>query len=441
MSKLECIELPIISLKPRASNPRTHNRRQRRQIASAIRRWGFTNPILIDENREIIAGHGRLEAAKMLGYETVPTICLANMSEADKRAYVIADNRLAELAGWDNELLAIEFQYLSEIEIDFDLTITGFDMPAIDLLIDGISNTDLDRLETLHEPSGGMCISSPGDIWVCGDHLVHCGNAADRTAYELLLAGDSAQIVFTDPPYNVPIDGNVCGLGTVRHREFAMASGEMTESQFIGFLSRVFQLLVAHTVDGSIHFTCMDWRHVYELVCAGRSTYAELKNICVWNKTNGGMGSLYRCKHELVAVFKNGTAPHVNNIELGRHGRNRTNVWDYPGISSLHADRAKELSMHPTVKPVAMVADALLDCSNRGDVVLDCFGGSGTTLIAAERTGRRARVMEIDPAYVDVTIRRYQKFTGNPARLAGGDLTFDDLASVLVGDGEKTHVA
>jgi DNA modification methylase len=244
---------------------------------------------------------------------------------------------------------------------------------------------------------------------------VLCGDATRAEAFAALLGEERAQMVFTDPPYNVPIDGHVCGLGRVKHREFAMAVGEMSPAEFIAFLETVLDNLVAHSGDGAIHFICMDWRHIGELLAAADLSYRELKNVCVWNKTNGGMGSLYRSKHELIFVFKSGGAPHINNVALGKHGRYRTNVWDYAGVNSLKAGRLDELALHPTVKPVALVADAILDCSNRGGLVLDCFLGSGTTLIAAEKTGRRAAGMELDPTYVDTALRRWEAFTGGKA--------------------------
>jgi DNA modification methylase len=254
-----------------------------------------------------------------------------------------------------------------------------------------------------------------------------CADARDQAAYESLLEGAKAQFVLTDPPYNVVIDGNVCGLGRIRHRDFAMGCGEMSEAEFIVFLETVFERLAENTVDGSIHQICMDWRHMWEMLAAGRKVYSELKNLCVWNKTNAGMGSFYRSKHELVFVWKSRTASHINNFELGQHGRNRTNVWDYAGISSLRAGRLEELAMHPTVKPVALVADAIKDCSRRGGLVLDPFCGSGTILIAAERTGRKIRALEIDPAYVDVGVRRWQTYTGKAAVLAASGKTFETI--------------
>ena len=226
-----------------------------------------------------------------------------------------------------------------------------------------------------------------------------------------------AEFVFADPPYNVPIDGHVCGLGRIRHADFAMGCGEMSEIEFRRFLRGVFKQLAANTIDGSIHQICMDWRHMPEMLAAGKAAYDELKNVCVWSKRNAGMGTFYRSRHELVFVWKNGSAPHINTFELGQFGRSRSNVWDYPGVNSLKPNRLEELAMHPTVKPVALVADAIKDCSRRNDLVLDPFAGSGTMLIAAERTGRRAAALEIDPHYVDVAIRRWQHFTGKAAVL------------------------
>jgi DNA modification methylase len=242
-----------------------------------------------------------------------------------------------------------------------------------------------------------------------------------------LMGNSRADLVFTDPPYNVAIDGNVCGLGAVKHREFAFASGEMSQTQFTGFLSDTLGNIGRVMRDGAIAFVCMDWRHMGELLAAGEAAFTELKNLVVWNKTNGGMGAFYRSKHELIFVFKQGTAAHTNSFGLGETGRYRTNVWDYAGISSISAGRAEELAMHPTVKPVALIADAIRDCSRRGEIVLDGFGGSGSTLIAAEKTGRSARVIEYDPIYCDTIVRRWELFTGKKAALAGTEQLFDDV--------------
>ncbi|RJF88613.1 DNA methylase N-4 [Oleomonas cavernae] len=419
--------VPVSSLRPYARNPRTHTKKQIRQIAESIRTFGWTNPILVDGEDGVIAGYGRLEAAKQLGIERVPIIRLANMTEARKRTYIIADNRLAELAGWDDNLLAIELQGLLEIDLDFNIEITGFETAEIDMLILGLNDAgDEDEADNL-PPIGGQPITQIGDLWLLGRHRLLCADATQATSYTRLMAGEQAQMVFTDPPYNVPIDGHVCGLGSVKHAEFAMASGEMSEAEFTAFLETVLGQLASHSADGAIHFVCMDWRHLFELLKAGRRVYGALQNLCVWNKTNGGMGSLYRSKHELVGVFKVGRAAHVNNVALGAHGRYRTNVWDYPGVNAFGKDREAALAMHPTVKPVALVEDAILDCSRRGDIVLDAFSGSGTTLIAAERAGRRSFGLELDPGYVDVTLKRFRDQTGIEPAHADSGLTLAEL--------------
>jgi DNA modification methylase len=411
-------------------NARTHSKKQIRKIADSIKRFGFINPALIDDAGEIIAGHGRVEAAKLLGITAIPCLRISNLSDAEKRAYILADNRLAELAGWDREILAIELQALVDIG-EVEVEITGFATPEIDVVLS-------DAAEAQGEPSGrddevpdapaeGAAVSQAGDLWALGVHRLLCGDALDVAAYTTLMAGEQAEMVFTDPPYNVRIDRNVSGLGRIRHREFAMASGEMNEAEFTGFLRTVFERLVAVSQAGAIHFVCMDWRHMGEMLAAGKPVYGELKNLCVWNKSNAGMGSFYRSKHELVFVWKVGTAPHLNHFELGQHGRHRTNVWDYPGVNTVRPGRLEELAMHPTVKPVALVADAIKDCSRRKGVVLDAFMGSGTTLIAAERTGRRARGIELDPAYVDVAVRRWQAYTGKDATLVETGQTFEEV--------------
>jgi DNA modification methylase len=416
----------VHELRPYPNNARTHSKKQIRQIANSIKNFGFCNPVLIDDENQIIAGHGRVEAAKLLGIDAVPTCRLSHLSEAEKRAYILADNRLAEKAGWDKELLAIELQGL--IELDIQIELTGFEMPEIDLILEDAreaKETSAGPEDDVPQYPSGPAVTQVGDVWLLGNHRLLCGDARNQAAYEFLLERAKAEFVFTDPPYNVRIDGNVCGLGRIRHRDFAMACGEMNEAEFIAFLQTVFERLAENTVDGSIHQVCMDWRHMWEMLAAGREVYGELKNLCVWNKSNAGMGSFYRSKHELIFVWKSGTASHINNFELGQHGRNRTNVWDYAGASSMRAGRLEELAMHPTVKPVALVADAIKDCSRRGGLVLDPFCGSGSILIAAERTGRKARAIEIDPTYVDVGVRRWQMYTGKAAVLAASGDTFE----------------
>ena len=406
----------VDSLRPRPNNPRTHNAAQIQQIARSIERFGFCNAVLIDDDGGIIAGHGRILAAVQLGMDEVPAIRLTDMTADEIRAYVIADNKLALNAGWDTELLGIELQYLSDIDIDIDVAITGFEVPEIDILISGLSPVDDPAADVQPDvdPDSPTPVQ-PGDLWLLGRHRLLCGNATKPEDVAKLMAGEQAQMVFVDPPYNVPIDGHVCGLGRIKHAEFAMAAGEMSVTEFTAFLTTTLGHLAEHSVDGSIHFVCMDWRHLPELLDAGGNVYDEIKNLCVWAKTNAGMGSLYRSQHELVAVFKNGATPHINNVELGRHGRSRSNVWTYAGVNTFGGDRLEALASHPTVKPVALVADAILDCSTRDGIVLDTFAGSGTTIIAAEKTGRRAYTLELDPKYVEVAINRYQTYTGDVA--------------------------
>ncbi|HZH27417.1 MAG TPA: DNA methyltransferase [Azospirillaceae bacterium] len=436
--RLKVVYHPTSALQPHPRNPRTHGKKQIEQIRRSIERFGFTNPVLVDGEGRLIAGHGRVAAAKLLGMDRVPTIRLDHMTEAEVRAYALADNRLAELAGWDKQLLALELSYIAELDLTFDLTLTGFETADMDVMLVG-DEADEEDEEHLLPPDDRPAVTRPGDLWQLGRHRILCGDATDAAAYARLMAGEPAQMVFTDPPYNVPIDGHVCGLGSVRHAEFAMASGEMSEDQFIGFLTTVCRHMAAHSRPGSIHFVCMDWRHLYEILVAGRAVYSELKNLCVWNKDNGGMGSFYRSKHELVLVFKSGAAAHINNFELGQHGRYRTNVWDYAGVNSLRPDRLDELRMHPTVKPVELVADAIRDCSHRGGVVLDPFAGSGTTIVAAEKTGRCARALEISPAYVDTAIRRWQALTGDTAVHVETGEPFQAREQELNADEENSH--
>jgi DNA modification methylase len=418
----------ITTLKPYPRNARTHSKQQIRKIADSIKAFGFTNPVLTDRSHTIMAGHGRVEAAKLLGMTRVPTIRLENLSPDQIRAYILADNRLAEKAGWDNATLAIELQHLLSVDLDFEVTLTGFEVPEIDLIIgENRPKEEIEEEEPIEVPVG-PAVTKPGDLWLLGNHRLVCGNALDESSFSLLMNRKTAHLVFTDPPYNVKIDGNVCGNGRVHHREFAMASGEMTEAEFTAFLDKAFGLLASNSKSNSVHFICMDWRHAGEILAAGKRSYDTLLNLCVWTKDNGGMGSLYRSQHEFVFVFRNGGKSHRNNIQLGKYGRNRTNVWRYPGVNTLSrsGDEGNLLALHPTVKPVAMVADAILDCSAPGEIVLDSFAGAGSTLIAAERVGRTCYALEIDPVYVDTIIRRWEKQTGNKAVHAGSSKTFGE---------------
>jgi DNA modification methylase len=421
-------QVPIGSLTPNNRNSRTHTKRQIRKLADVIGEFGFTSPVLIDEDYILLAGHARLEAAKLLGLKTVPAIRISDMTAAQKRAYVIADNRLAELAGWDKQILADELEFLSSADLDFNVELTGFDTAEVDRILTINHDPAVDDDEELELPERGLAVTQVGDVWEIAGHRLICGDARDPTVYAQLLGVEQAQMVFTDPPYNVRIDGHVSGLGKVKHREFAMASGEMSPTEFITFLRGFMEPLVEWSCDGSIHYICMDWKHLPELLAAGHAVYSEWKNLCVWNKTNAGMGAFYRSQHELVAIFKSGTATHINNLGLGEKGRHRSNVWTYAGVNTFRKGRDKDLSDHPTVKPVALVRDAILDCSKRNGIVLDPFMGSGTTLIAAHRASRRGRGIELDPYYVDVAIRRLEKETGAKAVLPDG-MTFDEAAA------------
>lgn len=414
MAELTIEYLPITEILPYPKNARSHSRKQIRQIADSIERFGFTNPLLIDNKNMILAGHGRLSAAKVLQLSEVPCVRLANMTQAQKRAYILVDNKLALNAGWDEELLAEELKGILDLG-EIDVGVTGFSIAEVDSLISNMvveedNNPDDDVL-----PAKPPARCKRGEIWQLGAHRLICGDAQDPATIDRLMAGAKARMVFTDPPYNMPIRGHVSGLGKVKHREFAQASGEMSSAEFSAFLTQSFETLSRHSVDGAIHFICMDWRHMSEILAAGRDVYGDLKNLIVWVKDNGGMGTFYRSRHELIFAFKCGDAPHINSFELGQFGRYRTNVWQYKGVNTLKAGRAEELAMHPTVKPVQMIVDAIKDVSARGDIVLDVFGGSGSTMIAAQRTGRRAYMCELDPIYCDCIIARYEAFAKDEA--------------------------
>lgn len=422
----------IDQLEPYARNSRVHTSRQIKQIAESIRVFGFVNPILVDRNNRIIAGHGRVEAAKLLGMIEVPTIRLEDLSEVQIQGYVIADNKLAENAGWDREILAVELQHLMTLDCaDFDVTLTGFEVAEIDAILEGSTRHEEDD-EFLEPVSSAPPISEPGDLWLLGKHKIMCGNSLHDETYKLLMGKSRAAVVFTDPPYNLRVDGFATGHGAIHHREFVMASGEMSEAEFVSFLTKSLRLMERYSANNSVHFICQDWRHVGDLIAIGNQIYGELLNLCVWVKNNGGMGGLYRSQHELVLVFHKGKSPARNNVMLGKFGRNRTNVWNYPGIQtqSRQGDEGNLLALHPCVKPVTLVADAILDCSARGEIVLDAFLGSGTTLLAAERVGRICYGVEIDPVYVDVAIRRWQNHTGDHAMHADSKKSFAEVTAL-----------
>ncbi|HZJ12917.1 MAG TPA: DNA methyltransferase, partial [Methyloceanibacter sp.] len=384
--------------------------------------------IVADEGAVVLAGNGRLQAAKLAELREVPVVFVSGLSNAQKRAFVLADNKLAEQAGWDRNVLAVELKTLSPLLADIGLEITdiGFEPFEIDVLLGDLVDDERDPADET-PPLATEAVSRAGDLWQLGPHRLLCGDARNSTDFRKLMSTARAAMVFADPPYNVAIK-SVQGRGKIKHGDFVMAVGEMSKPQFTAFLAETLGLAAEYSANGSIHFICMDWRHMEEMLGAGGEVYSELKNLVVWAKTNAGLGSFYRSQHELIFVFKNGDSPHTNNFELGQHGRNRPNVWTYAGVNSFRAGRMDELAIHPTVKPIALVADAMRDCSRRGEIVLDPFMGSGTTILAAERVGRRAYGLELDPLYVDAAVRRWERFTKADALLKGSRKTFGEVA-------------
>ena len=418
LEKLNLTYKRVSELKENPHNPRIHSDAQLKKLEKSISEFGMNIPIIVDEDGNIISGNAVFRAAKQLGHTTVPTVAVEHLTPSQKKAFVIAINRIAEDAEWDNAILKEDFEFL--IQDNFELELSGFDVPEIDVILnmsfEGGEEPEIDESDILPNESEVPELVKPGDLYQLGKHKVLCGNSLNNTALEVLMDGKKADMVFTDPPYNVKVNGHISKSG--KHQEFAMASGEMTQAEFTGFLNTSMTNLKKHIIDGSILFICMDWKHTKELLIATDGLY-ELKNICVWDKGSGGMGSLYRSQHEFIFVFKKGKASHINNVELGKHGRYRTNIWQYPGVRASNPDSLEDLKLHPTVKNVSMVADAILDCSNPNDIILDIFAGSGTTLLAAEKTKRKAYVIEYEPHYCDVIIYRWEKLTGKKAQLLG----------------------
>ena len=429
----------VAHLKLQSRNPRKHTKKQVRQIAKSIQAFGFNVPVLVDRNSNAIAGHGRILACQLLGITEVPTICLEHLNESQIRAFMIADNKLTENSVWDDRLLAEQFRELSLVDLDFDLEATGFEMGEIDLRIESLSTDGPEAEETPQVEISGPAVSRLGDVYDLDKNRICCGDARNPAVFRTLIGKEKGAMSFNDPPYNLKIEGHVSGFGQIHHREFAMAHGEMSDDEFTNFLMDALTPLARYSKPGSIHFVCMDWRHLQQTLTAGLQVFTTQENLCIWTKETAGMGSLYRSAHELVFVFKSGKAPHRNNVQLGSFGRNRTNVWRYPGAIGLRSsEEGNLLKSHPTPKPVTLIADAILDCSARGEIVLDCFLGSGSTLIAAEKTGRRCYGIEIDPLYVDGAIRRWQVLTGKEAVNSFNGRSFEELArEAQKGHGQK----
>lgn len=428
MLQQELVYRPLAELKAYPGNPRTHDERQITALMAAFTEFGFRGAILINEESTILSGHGRAEAARRLGMETVPVMVAKGLTEAQQRAYVIADNKLSQLSKWDAEQLKIEMDLL--VQDDFNIELTGFNTSEIDLMFDGVETPKTgDSGDPQPQDVPDIVITRPGDLWRLGKHRLICGDALKMETYALLMEGKQAQLVVTDPPFNVKVDGHVCGSGKIKHDEFAMASGEMDSGEFTDFLETFFTHTAEFMDDGGLVFSFMDWRHMREIQTAAEPVFGALRQLCIWAKDNGGMGTFYRSQHELVFIFKKGSGKHINNFELGQSGRYRTNIWSYPGVNSFGGEQDL-LALHPTVKPVSMIADALRDCSHRNGLVLDPFAGSGTILIAAERTGRHARAIEYEPKFVDVAIQRWQRVTGELAVHEASGATYDELKSI-----------
>ncbi len=407
---------------------RVHNHAQQRKIAAFTSAYGPLRPILIAPDGRIVDGVALAQTLQAQNYEEVPVVVVHGRSPEELRLIRLGLNRLAEDAAWNKAALASEFREL--LALSFDVELAGFDAVEIDMALAIEDELGAGEVEDAPPaPRAGATVAQPGDLWLLGEHRLFCGDARDAAALARLMGEDRARMVFTDPPYNVPINGFVAGRG--RHREFEVGSGEMTEDEFVTFLTQALTAMTPHLVDGAILDVCMDWRHSAEVLAAIKGAGLTLMNLCVWAKTNAGMGTFYRSQHELVWIAKHGSAPHTNNFELGQKGRSRSNLWTYRGMNAVGAERDELIKLHPTVKPAALVVDAIKDVSGRGEIVLDPFLGSGTTLIAAERTGRRGYGLELDPAYADVILRRYAAETGRIPVLADTGERFDEREAAL----------
>jgi DNA modification methylase len=426
----------IGQIKPYPRHARNHNKRQIEKLKKLIRHFGQVVPIVVDRDGVIIDGHAVWRAMQELGSGEIAAVVVANRTGPEIKALRLALNQIPRDTAWDDERLREELGEL--VNLSFDLDLTGFDAVEIDHLLE----VDVPKLnvaedgEQIAAPQR-PAISAVGDIWTCGRHRVGCGDARDQAFVDKVRGDLRASTCFIDPPYNVPIAGFVSGKGRVQHREFVQGTGELSPDQFTTFLVESLSVLKHSATDAALIYACMDWRHIYELLAAGRQCEIDLLNICVWAKTNAGMGSLYRSQHELICLFKAGTSNHTNNVELGRHGRTRSNLWSYRGLNSFGADRDELLVSHPTVKPVLMIADAIRDVTRRGGTVLDTFMGSGSTVMAAEETGRVGIGIDLDPLYVDVAVRRWQACTRRDALHAETGEFFDDRAKRVTSQAQE----
>lgn len=454
-TKLEIEHIDINHVVPHPNNPRVHPKKQIRQIAQSIEAFGFRMPVIIDQDSRLVCGHARVEASKLLKMTLIPAIRVTDLDDAKIRALMIADNRLTEISTWDDQLLGEHLKVLSDLDLNFDIECIGFDYGEIEQRILGIEDalageeiTEPDSADDLPDDQTIASVTQPGDLWILGDgdhaHRVLCADSTDPASYQRLLGEQHAAMIFTDPPYNLPAKsiGQVCAG---EHGDFAMGSGEMSQAEFTIFLGSVMEQLCNVSIPGSIHYHFMDWRHAAEMLAAGNTHYTELKNLCIWVKDRPGMGTFYRSQHELIFVFKHGTDRHRNNFGLGEHGRTRSNVWSFPSIRTLNPEEgdpnSDALKLHPTIKPVRLIEEAILDCSRRGEIVLDPFLGSGSTLIACEKSKRVCAGVELSPRYVDVAITRWQQWTGMQATHEQTGKTYSQLLETRANASKTEEVA
>lgn len=439
-SELHIEHIDITSIKPHSDNPRVHPKKQIRQIAESIKAFGFRMPVLVDHDTRLICGHARVEACKLIGMNRVPALRATDLADAQVRALMIADNRLSEISTWDDQLLGENLKILSDLELDFNIESIGFDYGEIEqrvLALEEVGEAGNDESDDLSNLDEIPPVTRVGDLWLLGEgesaHRILCADCTTEEAYTRLLNDRRAAMVFTDPPYNLSARaiGQVCAG---EHGDFEMGSGEMSSEQFTEFLDSVMERLCSFSERGSIHYFFMDWRHAGEMLTAGGVHYTNFKNLCVWVKDRPGMGTFYRSQHELVFVFKHGADRHRNNFGLGEHGRTRSNVWCYPSVRGLDAadgdPDSNALKLHPTIKPVRLIEEAILDCSRRDEIVLDPFLGSGSTLIACEKTKRVCAGLEVSPRYVDVAIARWQQWTGHEAIHGATGKTHAELSAL-----------
>jgi len=415
---------------------RKHRQTDIKRLAAGMDRFGNNVPLLVDENLGLVSGYARLAAAKLLGLSVVPVIRIAHLTEEQMQLFRIFDNKIAEAGEWDFEALYLTHEEVRIADPDIDLSDSGFAIGEIDAIAGRIKTAELNDLNDTREPDPERTpVTRAGDLWACGPHRILCGNSLDPDDIANLVGEAVIRQHLSDCPYNLPTR---TFSSSGRHDDFAMAAGEMSAAEFTRFLRRYLTAALPHLVDGALIYAFMDHRHIVELILAAEAAGLTYVNLLVWVKSQPGQGSFYRSGHELVGVFRHGTAKACNNIELGAHGRNRSNVLSYPGVMG-SGGRKKALASHPSVKNVALLADLLLDASAPGEAILDSFGGSGSTLIAAEKTGRVAYLCEIAPAYVDIAVERFNALGGEQARLVETDQTLAEVAAERVAAGSDVE--